>query len=48
MFCSAFVQHVFRKGGLDLTPGVDCKHTTPEDIARSTLPHRAWRLHREA
>jgi len=47
VFCSAFVQHVYRKAGLDLAPGVDLKNTTPEDIARTGLPHRAYVLQRE-
>lgn len=48
MYCSAFVQWVFRKAGLDLAPGVDFKNTTPEDIARTPLPHVTYCLHREA
>lgn len=44
LYCSAFVQHLFRRAGLDLAPGIDCKHTTPEDIARSALPHATYRL----
>jgi hypothetical protein len=47
MFCSAFVQHIFRKAGFDLTPGVDHKHTTPEDISRTTVPHTTYLLQRE-
>ncbi len=47
VFCSALVQYLFRKAGLDLTPGVNDKHTTPEDLARTTLPHTAYRLKRE-
>jgi len=47
MFCSAFVQHLFRKAGFDLTPGVDHKHTTPEDISRTTIPHTTYLLQRE-
>lgn len=47
LFCSAFVQHLFRKAGLDLTPGVDDKHTTPEDISRTALPHLTYLLRRE-
>jgi hypothetical protein len=47
MYCSAFVQWVFRKAGLDLAPGVDFKNTTPEDIARTCLPHVTYRLERE-
>jgi hypothetical protein len=47
MYCSAFVQWVFRKAGLDLAPGVDFKNTTPEDIARTSLPHITYHLRRE-
>jgi hypothetical protein len=46
MYCSAFVQWVFRKAGLDLAPGLDYKNTTPKDIARTILPHVAYRLER--
>ena len=46
LFCSALVQHLFRKAGLDLAPEVDLKNTTPEDIARTALPHGVWRLRR--
>ncbi len=48
MYCSAFVQWVFRKAGLDLAPGLDYKNTTPKDIARTILPHIAYRLERPA
>ncbi len=47
MYCSALVQHLFRKAGLDLAPGVDLKNTTPEDIARTRLPHNTCLLQRE-
>jgi hypothetical protein len=47
MYCSAFVQHLFRKAGLDLAPGVDGKNTTPEDIAQTSLPHVTYLLLRE-
>lgn len=47
VFCSALVQRLFRKIGLDLTPGVDDKHTAPEDIARSLVPHTMYVLQRE-
>jgi hypothetical protein len=47
MYCSAFVQHLFRKTGLDLAPGVDGKNTTPEDIALTALPHVTYLLLRE-
>jgi hypothetical protein len=42
IFCSAFVQHVFREAGVDLVPGVDVKNTTPEDLARSPRARRIW------
>jgi hypothetical protein len=45
-FCSAFVQHLFRAAGIDLVPGLDVKHTTPEDLARSAVPHTMYRLKR--
>jgi len=47
MFCSALVQHLFRKTSLDLAPGVDLKNTTPEDIARTGLPHVTYLLQRQ-
>jgi hypothetical protein len=46
MYCSAFVQYVFRKAGLDLAPGIDPKNTTPEDLARTGMPHVAHVLER--
>jgi hypothetical protein len=46
MYCSAFVQHLFRRIGLDLAPGVDLKNTTPEDIARTLVPHQRFLLDR--
>jgi hypothetical protein len=45
-FCSALVRHLFSKAGLDLTPGLDVKHTAPEDLFRSPVPHQAWTLER--
>jgi hypothetical protein len=47
LYCSALVQHLFRKLGFDLAPGVDCKNTTPEDIARTALPHVTYMLQRD-
>jgi hypothetical protein len=47
LFCSAMVRHIFRKSGLDLAPGVEVKHTTPEDIARSPLASKMYVLERE-
>jgi hypothetical protein len=47
LYCSAFVNHLYRKAGLDLAPGVDAKNTTPEDIARSPLVRKIYVLERE-
>ena len=47
MYCSAFVQYLFRKTGLDLTPGIEVKNTTPEDLARSAVPHTTYVLQRQ-
>jgi hypothetical protein len=47
MYCSAFVQHLFRKAGIDLAPGVHDKNTTPEDISRTAAPHVTYLLKRE-
>jgi hypothetical protein len=41
-FCSAFVLHLFRKIQLDLNPGLDVKHATPEDLSRTAVPHRTF------
>src|SRR6266446_594769 len=48
MYCSAFVHHLFRKAGLDLAPGLDLKNTTPEDLARTAVPHVTYLLQRPA
>jgi len=45
-FCSAFVRHIFAQIGMDLTPGLHVKHTTPEDISRTPVPHTTWLLRR--
>ena len=47
MYCSAFVQHIFRRAGLELAPGVHAKNTTPEDIMRTALPHVTYVLKRK-
>ncbi len=47
LYCSALVQHLFRRTGLDLVPGVDLKNTTPEDIARTAAPHVIYVLDRQ-
>jgi hypothetical protein len=46
-YCSAFVQHLFLKVGLDFAPDTDEKHTAPEQIAQTSLPHTAYILKRE-
>ncbi len=43
-YCSAFVHHLFRTSGLDLAPGLEEKHTTPEDLWRSLASHTAYIL----
>ncbi len=48
MYCSAFVQHLFHKTGIDLAPGVHGKNTTPEDISRTAVPHITYLLQRGA
>ena len=48
MYCSAFVQHLFRKLGVELAPGIDGKNTTPEDISRTPVPHVTYLLERKA
>src|SRR5258706_3265546 len=47
-YCSAFVQHLFRKAGIELAPGVHGKNTTPEDISRTPVPHITYLLERPA
>lgn len=47
VYCSAFVQRLFLNAGIDLVPGVTGKNTTPEDIARSPVPHTKYLLQRE-
>jgi hypothetical protein len=47
-YCSAFVRHVFGRIGLELTPGIDEKNTTPEDIASIAVPHTKWLMVRSA
>jgi len=46
-YCSAFVKRLFLELEIDLVPGVHGKNTTPEDIARSPLPHVKYLLLRE-
>ena len=44
VYCSAFVQRLFAHLGIDLVPGVTAKHSTPEDISRSPVPHTKYLL----
>jgi hypothetical protein len=43
-YCSAFVRCLFLRVGLDLTPGLDIKHTAPENLWHSPLAPEAWLL----
>jgi len=45
-YCSAFVQHLFAKCGIDLVPEVEIKRNTPEDLFRSPIPHTTYLLDR--
>ena len=47
VYCSAFVKRLFERLEIDLVPGVALKHTAPEDIAGSPLPHVKYLLLRE-
>ena len=47
MYCSAFVHHLFRNAKLDLAPGLELKNTTPEHIARASVPHTKYLLRRQ-
>ncbi len=44
LYCSAFVQHCFRRIGIDLAPGLSEKNTTPQDIAVTAVPHTCYIL----
>lgn len=46
LFCSAMVHHLFRSADIDLVPGLEVKHTAPEDLFRSSLPHTTYLLKR--
>jgi hypothetical protein len=47
LYCSAFVQHCYASGKVDLAPGLSAKNTTPHDIARTQVPHHAYFLLRQ-
>ncbi|HEY2737912.1 MAG TPA: hypothetical protein VGK45_05865, partial [Thermoanaerobaculia bacterium] len=44
LYCSAMVQHCYAKAGIEFTAGVRIKNTTPEDLARTPVPHTAYVL----
>jgi hypothetical protein len=44
MYCSAFVQRLFHRAGIELAPGVEGKNTTPDDISRTPVPHTTYLL----
>lgn len=48
IYCSALVLHLFRQIHLDLVPGVHPKRTTPDDIARTPVPHSSYVIKRLA
>ncbi len=47
MYCSAFVQHVFCKIGVELCSGVSMKNSTPEDVFKTAIPHTTYILDRQ-
>ncbi|MBL8150416.1 MAG: hypothetical protein JNN15_10875 [Blastocatellia bacterium] len=47
LYCSAFVQYVFMKVGLDFAPDIDEKNTAPEHIISTKIPHTAYILKRD-
>jgi hypothetical protein len=46
-YCSAFVQHLFSKSGVELVPKIEVKRNTPEDLFRSPVPHTTYLLQRK-
>jgi hypothetical protein len=46
-YCSAFVRHVCGHAGIELAVGIAVKNTTPEDIIRTTVPHKKWVMVRQ-
>jgi hypothetical protein len=47
VYCSAFVQGLYLKAGVNLVPGVSGKNTTPEDIACTPVAHVKYLRQRE-
>jgi hypothetical protein len=46
-YCSALVQHLFCKIGMDLCPGIHAKNCTPEDIFQNATSKAAYVLDRK-
>jgi hypothetical protein len=46
-YCSAFVQHLYLKVGIDFALDTDTKHTSPEHIYINPLPHTTYLLRRK-
>lgn len=46
LYCSALVQQCYQTIGIEFTPGVYTKNITPQDIAGTTVAHRAMVLQR--
>ena len=38
-YCSSFVRTLYRHVGIDLVPGVAVRHTAPEHLAQTRVPH---------
>lgn len=45
-YCSALVQHLFCRIGIELCPGIHSKNSTPEDIFQTAAPHTTYLLNR--
>jgi hypothetical protein len=46
-YCSSFVRSLYKHVGIDLAPGVAVRHTTPEHLSRTAVPHTRHVLIRE-
>jgi len=46
-YCSAMVRHVMGLAGVNLTPDITEKNTTPEHLWRMPVPHTKWLIARE-
>jgi hypothetical protein len=47
LFCSAMVQHCYQAIGIDFSPAVSTKNTSPQDIATTLLAHQRFEVIRE-